>query len=127
MFDMLDRPKVWIPVYWPGLAPSEKEGEVAKTVEHRIDVLVEIVERKELIALFGLGEPEDGDKREKLSDFDLFKRVAHDWRKVVASGNPVPFADDNIQMMLRQNSFPTAFTTAYLSACAGVVEIREGN
>lgn len=121
-FDLLDRPLVWIPVTWPGLAPSDVEGEVAKVVEHRVDIQVEILPRDELERMFypkGDAEPVD--------DFDAFKRIAQGWRKLVAHGRPVEFTDDNIRLLLNVSGFPTALQTHYLKACAGKVETREGN
>lgn len=135
MFDVLDRPKVWIPIYWPGLAPSDVEGEVAKVVEHRIDVLVELLDREPLIELFELDEP--GVNRpataprtaaqERQRERDVFTRLVSDWRRVFSGGKPVPFNPENVDKMLKINNFPTAFTTAYLQACGGKVETRAGN
>ncbi len=142
MFDLSAKPVVWIPIYWPGLVPGDGEGEVAKMVEHRIDVQVEILDRDELETNFVFRANDDGhliDDNDKVrtdaegkpltppSDYDAFKRVARDWRRVQNAGTSVPFTDDNIRLILKLPNFPTAFGAAYLKAVAGKVEIREKN
>lgn len=142
MFDLSAKPVVWIPIYWPGLAPSDQDGEVAKMVEHRIDVQVEILDRDELGETFvfitndegQLVDSEgkvkidgDGKPRTPPNDYEAFKRVARDWRKVVSGGVSVPFTDENIRAILKLPAFPQAFGAAYLNAIAGKVEIREKN
>lgn len=132
MFDVLDRPKVWIPIYWPGLAPSDVEGEVAKAVEHRIDVLVELLDRDPLIDIFELSADENNKvertaEQERQREREIFNRLVFDWRRVFSSGQPVPFNPENVDKMLKLNNFPMAFTTAYLQACGGKVETRAGN
>lgn len=124
MFDLLEKPLVWISVKFPGLA-QEAEGEgTATLVEHRIELCVEIVPRDEFRALF-LNNLEA--KGEPAAEIDVFKRVVSGWRKIVADRKPVPFTDDNIVRLLNVPGFATAFGTAYLQAWQGQVETREGN
>lgn len=120
-FDLTDAPLLWVPVTWPMLKPGPDDG-IAIVEEARIDVLVEIVDRDELKAIF---YAEDG--AEQMSDFDGFKRIVRDWRKVMDGNSPVPFTDENIEKILRVPSFPNALQTAYLKACNGSVAVREGN
>lgn len=120
-FDLLESPLLWIPVVWPTLIPGENDG-IAVVSESRIDVLVEVVDREELQRIFF---PEEGEP--EISDLDGFKRIARDWRKLVAGTSPVPFTDENMKKLLAVPSFPSAMQTAYLKACNGKVEVREGN
>lgn len=58
---------------------------------------------------------------------ESFKKVAHNWRKIVA-GNTVPqFNDANIDRLLKWPGFGGAFGDAYLKTWKREAEIREGN
>lgn len=122
MFDLDDKPRVWIPIYWPGLAPGGGPDDTARVVEHRIDVLVEMIEPEEFRRIFF-----PGDEDEKTSDYDAFTGVVSDWRKIVIKGVPVPFEERHIKRLIGSTAFVTAFALAYIKAQAGKLETREGN
>lgn len=121
VFDLLDRPLVWIEVRWPGLKPGP-EGGLAEEVEHVIELQVEVVDRDRLIELFAL---EEG--MTPVDDLTAFRELVKDWRKIVAAGNPLPFEEANIKRLLALPSFSTSLQAAYLGACAGKAKLREGN
>lgn len=141
MFDLSAKPCVWIPVYWPGLAASEEEDGLARMIEHRIDVQVELLDREELKEwfLFDLddnghiiddnGNPKikDGEPVLPPKDIDVFLHVVKNWRRVKSGDQTVPFSAEKAAIILGQPSFPTAFGTAYLKAVAGKIETREKN
>lgn len=120
-FDLTETAILWIPVTWPTLKAGE-DDEIATVTEARIDLLVEILDRDELKRIFFTDE--DG---EDVSDFDGFKQIVKGWRKLVSGKDPVPFDDVHIKKLLAVAAFNNAFQTAYLKACSGVVEVREGN
>lgn len=150
MFDLSDRPLVWIPITWKVLRPPERKAKdkgdegVAVEVDVTIDVNIEILDREELTKLFGddigmereegehrLGDdPEDGDTpaltRRQL-ETARFMRVVKGWRKFNNQGAPVPFSDENATKLLAVPGFISAFETSYLAACAGRADIRRKN
>lgn len=128
VFDLLDRPLMWIPVRWPGLKPGP-DGGVAVPTEHEIEVEVELLDDKEeFTKVFGLDDPAQRKEGETdPTDFDAFKRVVKNWRKLTANKIPVEFTDENIRRVLRLPNFATSLQVAYLNALAGRVETREGN
>jgi hypothetical protein len=122
MFDVLDRPLLWIPVRWPGLKPGGDGTGLAEAVENEIEVCVELKEKDDVKPLF---DPEEGEALEKL---DAFMTFATGWRKIIAGGQQLEFSRENADLLIRsQLPFFDAFTFAYLEACLGRVEIREGN
>lgn len=141
MFDLTDRPLVWVPVKWPVLRPSEKEGETAVEHEVSIEIEVEIKDRDELVELtsemFGLDSskekeleglsPEQIVERSRALEVTQFMTLVRDWRKFKAAGKPVEFTAENVRKLLSVPGFLTAFQTAYFNACAGKVETRKGN
>lgn len=140
MFDLSDRPLVFIPVKWTVLRPGEEKDGVeglAKELEVAIEVEVEIKDRDELISLFDDKFGDDLDTEgaevdgERLTGRELevkrFLAVVKRWRKVVEKGKPLELNEANARKMLLVPGFLSAFETAYLSACAGKADIRKGN
>jgi len=125
MYDLLDRPLVFIPVEWPGLIATEDGGAISTT--HRVEIQVEILDRDEFTAWAakGLLTPE-GDAR-VAHELEVFREVAKGWRKIKSAGRTPEFSDDNILALLRKPGFVSAFGPAYLKAFAGQVEVRTGN
>jgi len=121
MFDLLDRPLVWIPVKFRGLKQEDESG-LAVSVEYEVEVQVEIVDRDEFRRLF---QPEEGTP--KLDEMAIATRVVHGWRKVRAGGRPLDFNSDNLAKMLRVPNFALALELAYLEAFQGKAKVREGN
>lgn len=125
MFDLLDRPLHWIPVKWPALVPAKKDSELSVAGEVEIELRVEIVdvdEAKKLFPeLFGVKDAEGPD------DFDIFKKVVREWRKIKSNGRAVPMTDDNIRLLLKTPCFASAFGRSYVAALAGQKEVRSGN
>lgn len=143
MFDLSDRPLVWLPVKWKVLRPNPAKPEaVAVEKEALIEVEVELKDRDDLLALFDdtFGDhPADGEPvgvdvagdGEKLTGRQLeaarFAAIVKRWRKVKANGNPLELNPENILKMLAVPGFASAFETTYLAACAGKADIRRGN
>lgn len=123
MFDILDRPFLWIPVRWPSLRPGGANGEgVAEAVEIGIELQVELLDAD---AVKPLVDPEDGEQLDKV---DAFLLVVKDWRRIVSGGQPLPFAKPAAQALIKKElPFFDAFRVAYVQACLGRVETRAGN
>lgn len=140
MFDLADRPLVFIPVKWTVLKPGEgADGEdaLAVEVEVSVEVEVEVKDRDELLELF---EDQFGDDLEtegaliegkRLTGRELelkrFLAIVKRWRKVVNKGKALELNEDNARKMLLVPGFASAFQNAYLAACAGKADIRKGN
>jgi len=124
MFDVLDRPLLWIPVRWPGLKPSGPDGlGVAEAVENEIEILVEL---KDADGVKLLTDPDE--EEAKTPKIDAFMSFATDWRKIKSGGTPLPFSRENADLLIkRQLPFFDAFRLAYINAMLGRVETREGN
>lgn len=135
MFDLSDRPLVWIPVKWSVLRPGEGEDALAVEAEAKVELEIEILDREELVKLFAeeVGaegeEPEVDGEKLKGRDLELarFMKVVRDWRKVADRGEALQFNSENARRMLGIPGFTAAFETAFLAACVGKVEIRKGN
>lgn len=140
MFDLADRPLVFIPVKWTVLKPGEtKDGEEGLAVEQEavVEVEVEIKDRTELLALFEdtFGETEGVEGAEvdgtRLTGRELevkrFMAVVKRWRKVVNGSKPLELNEENARKLLAVPGFASAFETSYLAACAGKADIRKGN
>lgn len=157
MFDLSDRPLVWIPVKWSVLRPGAKATSLAVETEALIEVEVDVLDRNELVELFA-GYFEEGtvaavaeaaaavaasddseeaeDEPEALpepapSERELevkrFLRVVKNWRKFKDGGRPVEFNEANVRRLLAVPGFASAFEGRYLAACAGKSDIRRGN
>lgn len=150
MFDLSDRPLVWIPIKWtvlrpPERKPSDKRDEgVAVETEVTIDVHVEIFDREQLTELLGddfsliSGEAmptEDGvevdPEAEPLTTRQIearrFMKIVSGWRKFKDKGNLVPFDEEHVIKLLKVPGFISAFEAAYMAACAGKSDIRRKN
>lgn len=137
MFDLSDRPLVFIPIKWAVLRPGEGDDALAVETEATIDVEVEIKDRDELLALFedtfGTEPGVEGAKvgAERLTGRDLeakrFLAIVKRWRKVMNGGKPLELNEENVRKMLALPGFASAFENAYLAACAGKADIRKGN
>lgn len=136
MFDIADRPLVFIPIKWTVLRPGEGDDANAVEVDAIVEVEVEVKDRDELLILFDdyFGEPENGEVKideQRLSgralELKRFMALVSRWRKVVAGGKPLELNEDNARKMLLVPGFATAFEASYLAACAGKSEIRKGN
>lgn len=127
MFDLLQRNLVWIPVKWPGLKPSEIEGETAVEVEHSISLQVEILGRTEFAAWIAPPPPAKNAAAQSDRELQQFKTVVQDWRGVVDGAKSLPFADENICRLLQVPNFNTGFGDAYYKAWQGQAETRESN
>lgn len=143
MFDLAERPLVWIPVKWPVLKPTGKAG-LAKEHTAHIEIEIELLDRDDLIDLFDhrFSESDDVEQDESVEDEQdekvariasrdrevaRFKRVVKQWRLVADAGKALELNDENIRRMLGVPGFVTAFEAAYLTACAGKAEVRRGN
>jgi hypothetical protein len=130
LFDLADRPRAWIEVSWPGLAPGDDDG-LAQEIEHKIELKVEIVDRPEFKRLFPrmIGD----EVSPEVDELDILMRLVSDWRqagskkKVLNKGKEVPFNRANCALLLRTPMFGNAFTTAYVGAVGGKAKLREGN
>lgn len=137
MFDLSDRPLVFIPVKWTVLRPGEGDEALAVETEAVIEVEVDIKDRDELLAMFddrfgtepGVEGAEIDGKRLTGRDLEVarFLAVVKRWRKVLAGGRPLELNAENVRKMLALPGFSSAFETAYLAACAGKADIRKGN
>lgn len=130
MFDLSDRPSVFIPVKWSVLRPNEDPEKNAVEQEVEIDVEVEILDRDELVELFNLraegGDGEAGDDK-RARELKAFMRVVSDIRKLKDGGKTVKFDEAVARKLLALPGFLTAFEAAYFNACAGKLEIRRKN
>lgn len=127
MFDLLDRPLVWIGVAWPGLVQKDETG-VAEVTEHRVELQVEILDRSDYAKWLDDGEKQARDDGvDEEAELALVLQVTRAWRKVVANGTPIAFSPDNLARLLRAPGFIPAFSIAYGNAWAGKAETREGN
>lgn len=136
MFDLLDRPLVWIPVKWPGLIQKE-ESAVAEAVEHEVEIQVEILDRDEMESWGERGSkgpvipegtaPEAAKALQAADGLAIFKEVAKAWRKIGAGGKSLAFNDENIAKLLRVQGFGAAFGQAYVDAWNGRIATRSGN
>jgi len=125
LFELVDRPRLWILVTWPGLAPGEGDA-VAKPIEHEIEVLVELIDKEEFRTIYGLAD--DGTPTGAGWDgFDACKRLMSNWRKVTEKGAPVPFTEARLEMLCRVPGFTSGFANAYSLAVNGQTLAREGN
>lgn len=120
MFDLVDRPSVWIAVKWPGLIRGPDEDGLAVSTEFEIEIEIDLVDRDEVAKLFVDGLDRD-------AEVDLFKRVVHGWRKFKIAGKQAEFNDENIRKLLAVPMFATGFETSYLKAWQGKAETREKN
>lgn len=123
MFDLLDRPLVFIPVKWAGL----KQGAdgTAEATEHVIEVQVEILDLKAVNDWLARGgKTFDNPAEQEAHEIATFRVVAKNWRKI--KNDPV-FTDENIGKLLIWPGFAGAFGEAYLEAWNARVETREGN
>ena len=135
MFDLSDRPLVWIPVKWAVLRPGEGDDALAVETEAVIEVEVEILDREELKTLFAAefgiedAKPEVDGKQLEGRELETarFMKVVRDWRKVADNGKALEFNAENVKGMLSVPGFTSAFETAFLAACVGKVDIRKGN
>ena len=143
MFDLAERPLVWIAVKWSILKPSEEADKTAVEHEVSVELEVEVKDRDELIVIagdmFGLTEGEEkpkvADKRTPLElaaaarekEVDQFLLIVSNWRKLADGGKPVAFDRANVKRILAIPGFTNGFQTAYFLACAGKTEAREGN
>jgi hypothetical protein len=135
MFDLLDRPLVWIPVTWPALLSGENENDLAQPGEHTVELRVELVDAEEAIALFPPLFPQrdqeaaaKADDNPQLWAFKTFKRVVKEWRKISAGGKASPpMNDKNIRLLLKAPMFIAGFASAYMTALGGRAEVREKN
>lgn len=130
LFDLADRPRAWIEVAWPAVMPDEGGG-LAKEGEHKIELLVEIVDRDELARLFPqiIGDGTGASPTE----VEIVTRLVSDWRqagsqrKILDKGREVPFNKANAAKLIRVPMFGAAFTVAYIAAVGGKMKLREGN
>jgi hypothetical protein len=118
MFDLVDRPLVWIPVKWEAVAPGPDDG-LAVTVEVEVHILVELIDRKEFKRLF-LSEDD-------APESDIIERVVRNWRKVTERGAAVPYSPEKMAVLLEAPGFAKAFGDSYVAAMAGRGETREKN
>lgn len=127
MFDLTERPLHWITVEWPGLSQDEADADgLSVPTKHMVELRVELVDREELKDLFpAIFAPDEN--RASLEEVVIFKRVVKAWRKIVSGGVPVKFSEPNIKKLLSVPMFAGAFTGAYVTAVAGMVETREKN
>jgi hypothetical protein len=127
-FDLLDRPLVWFPCKFPGLAQPDGD-EVAVPVEHEVELQGEILDREE----YGKWLDRltiDGTNLavvDAATELTLFKDVIKNWRRVRAGGRTVEFNDENIRRLLAWPNFLASFGQAYVNAWRGQVETRSGN
>ena len=138
MFDVADRPLVWIPVKWGMLKPSEEAGAVAVEHEVSVDLEVEIKDRDELVELtsemFGVEDEEANDKlnaaelAKKARDKEVsqFMSLVRNWRKFKNGGKDAEFTPENARKLLAVPGFLNGFQKAYFDACAGKAETRKG-
>lgn len=137
MFDLSDRPLVFIPVKWTVLRPGEGDDALAVETEAAIEIEVEIKDRDELLAMFddkfGSEPGAEGAEIEgkRLTGRDLeakrFLAIVKRWRKVMNGGRPLELNEENVRKLLALPGFASAFEMAYLAACAGKADIRKGN
>lgn len=123
MFDLLDRPLVFIPVKWPGLKQGP-DGAAVPT-EHVVDIQVEILDQVAVNEWLQKGaKTQPTPAKQRIHEIDTFRAVAKNWRGL--KNSPV-FDDDNIAKLLVWPGFADAFGVAYLNAWNAKVETREGN
>lgn len=135
MFDLLDRPLVWIPVTWPALLAPEQESDLAQPGEYTVELRVELIDSDEAVKLFPPMFPgrdaaaaEAADATPEIWSFKAFKRLVKDWRKISSQGRASPpLNDKNIKLLLKAPMFIAAFATAYIGALSGRVQVREKN
>jgi len=123
MFDLLDRPLVFIPVKWPGLKQGPDGGAVS--TEHVVEIQVEILDQTAVNAWLATGAvTHDDPEAQAKHEIETFRVVAKNWRGL---RNAPVFDDDNIRRLLVWPGFADAFGNAYLNAWNAKVETREGN
>lgn len=143
MFDLADRPLVWIPVKWTVLRPGEGDHKDAIETEVSIKIEVELKDRDDVaeisVKLFGLDVEDDDKPQPSIADqlkdakkgrdkeVALFLEIVRDWQGVKKDGVEQPFSAENVRLMLGIPGFWGAFQSAYMSACVGKLETRKGN
>lgn len=126
MYDLTDRPLVFIPVDWPGLAVND-DGEAVE-VANSVRLQVEILDRIEFDAWLHSEAPEGSSEEDKVAfEVARLRKVVKGWRDVKMSGRIADFEDKNIRILLLVPGFPEAFWKAYADAWTGKVKVREGN
>lgn len=150
MFDLSDRPLVWIPVKWAALKPGTGTKKLATEGEHLIEVEVELLERDDVVKVFNdymsdelvaLAE-RNSDEAETRGDeiaaklegltgrtleVNRFLSLVRSWRKVVDQGQAVELNEKNVRKLMQSPGFATAFEAAYLAGIAGKLKTRSGN
>ena len=154
MFDLSEKPLVWIPVKWLSLRPGPKAGDLAVEHENEIKVEVELKDRDELVEFFAdalsetpqgkalkdsvagdaaqdveapIGEEAGEKPSPRVTEAERFLGLVKNWSGVADKGQPIELNLANAKRMLAVPGFAGAFETAYLLACAGKVETRKGN
>lgn len=135
MFDLAEKRIAWIPIVWKGVRQPADPDALAEPCDFEIQVLAEIVSRERLQEIFeGADEEDDTDevkarraKARELSEIDRFKTLVSNWRNLRLGGQPAEFNDQNIQALLGFPNFAWGFTTSYLKAWGGQIELAQKN
>lgn len=125
MFDLADKPLVWIPVKWPGVAGDGEN--LASNVTHEIECQVELVDTQGLVLIMADYDAELDPEAKAKEELARFRKLVHDWRKVKMGRTSAPMTDENILRMLRVPNFSAGFERSYIAAWSGRLEEREKN
>lgn len=140
-FDLTAKRLIWIPVTFAGMA--SKGGAIAEPIEHKVELLVDLVDLDEFGRLFVSPLDDDGNPRpdaippatperleewNKINDTVRALTIVKDWRGVKAGGRKVPFSEDGLRSLMIVPNFAVGlFMRAYPTAYAGMKETRLGN
>lgn len=138
MFDLSDRPLVWVPVKWSVLRPGRGAKATAIPTDVTIKVEVELLDREQLAEFYPeiVGEslpvvedetPQEARTRHMDAEVSRFMRVVNAWSGVKNGTADVELSEDVVRQMMLRPGFSIAFDKAFIAACAGKLETRRGN
>lgn len=140
-FDLTAKRVIWIPVTFAGM--SSVADAIAEPIEHKVELLVELVDLDEFSRLFVSPLDDDGNPRpdaippatperiaewETINDTTRALAIVQDWRGVKDGPRNVPFTEAGLRSLMVVPNFAVGlFLRAYPTAYAGMKETRLGN
>lgn len=132
MFKLVDAPRAWFPVIWPGVT------EDGKTVENRIEMrfrILSVNEGLKLLQDIQMGREKAVDEANDGKDVDLAElfaawvmRFVENWRDLHGEdGKPLAWNAANLRLFMNVPGIFDAVLAAYKQCASGAAERRLGN